>query len=530
VPSNAENSVTIPFDPFEVPAYGKGPKLRFDQLDDDQKRVVNLATMERKNICCVGGAGTGKSETCEIILSELSMTRVRVAIVAASGTAAVNVRGQTIHNFFGWGADDNKGIEEFIRLMTPAVRERLRCTDTIIIDEISMVSFAMLNRMDRMARVARGKPDKPFGGMQVIVFGDFCQLPPVKPYEHCFQCGKARKKHGVGKKMVWRCPEHGDIQHSDKMWAFKSAVWREIGFVDVALTQVHRQQDPEFLAILANVRYGKPFTATEVSLLEYHPCDVTGAVELVSRRDHALKLNDYHFDELHGVSYEYECQDDFIWQEEQHPELADIKQDVRASLKDHPYEEIVYLKQGQPVILQRNIDVQTGLVNGSQGIIDHFVDYDRARNPRQSSQEDERISTYRSRHIEDFMRHQHRSRRSRKLPVVKFNNQTELVTIFPECSIKELGYEKPHSLLMRTQIPLLSGWALTIHKAQGMTLQKAIVHLVHCWQGGMAYVALSRVKTLSGLEVRGLAQTTEVKPLDDEVKAFLRAHFQANFD
>ena len=127
------------------------------------------------------------------------------------------------------------------------------------------------------------------------------------------------------------------------------------------------------------------------------------------------------------------------------------------------------------------------------------------------------------------MRHQRRTRRSTKLPVVKFNNYADMVTIYPDCSVKELGFKTPHSLLMRTQIPLLSGWALTIHKAQGMTLEKAIVQLGDCWQGGMAYVALSRVKTMDGLKVLDLTPTSMVHPLDDEVKTFLQVHFQANF-
>jgi ATP-dependent DNA helicase PIF1 len=537
MPINLDDETAGSYDPFAVPAYGKGPKLRYDQLDDDQKRVVNLATMERKNICCVGGAGTGKSETCEIIVDELSSSRVRVAIVAPSGTAAVNVRAQTLHSFFGLGASSNKSIDEFIRGMKPTVRERIRCTDTLIIDEISMVSYETFDRMDRMAKAARDQQEKPFGGMQLIVFGDFCQLPPVKPQEHCYQCGKKRtlitppkrKRNGHSPK-VWRCDEHGDIPDGDKMWAFKSSQWGQVGFVDIALTQVHRQQDPEFLAILANVRYGKPFTPREVATLMDHPCNVTNAVELVSKRAEALRINEDRFDELQGVTYEYECQDGFRWERENHPELKDINDNVRAGLRDHPYEENVYLKQGQPVILQRNIDVKKGLVNGSQGIIDHFVEYDRERGqPRQSSLEDERISTYRADHMRDFMRHQRRTRRSTKLPVVKFNNYEDMVTIFPDCSVKELGFKKPHSLLMRTQIPLLSGWALTIHKAQGMTLERAIVQLGDCWQGGMAYVALSRVKTLQGLKVLDLTPTSMVNPLDGDVRTFLQVHSKETF-
>lgn len=319
------------------------------------------------------------------------------------------------------------------------------------------------------------------------------------------------------------------------MWAFNSVAWQRTGFVYTPLTQVHRQQDPTFLNILANVRYGKPFTPREVALLMDHPCDVTNAVELVTKRDEAMRINRNRLDRLPEIAHTYECQDDFIWQRDLHPELEYIKQikhnnqKVSTGLRDHPYEEIVELKQGQPVILQKNLNVQKGLVNGSQGVIHHFIDHNEADQQRRNTLEDEKVSVLRSNHIKDFMKDQRRNDRSTKLPVVKFNNYDEMVTIFPDCSVEELGHKTPHSLLIRTQIPLLAGWALTIHKAQGMTLEKAIVQLGDCWQAGMAYVALSRVKTLAGLKVLDLTATSMVHPVDDEIKTFLQVHFQANF-
>jgi ATP-dependent DNA helicase PIF1 len=546
-PDNAADAVQQEprSNPFEEPAHIPAPKLHYNTLDRDQKLVVDLAVHERKNICCVGGAGTGKSVTCAVIVSEFATARVRVNVVAPSGTAAVNVRAQTLHSFFGLGVSTNKGIDELVRRMKPTVRDRIDYTQTLIIDEISMVSSDTFDRMDRLARAARDKPDKPFGGMQVIVLGDFCQLPPVKPHEHCFKCGKKRVLVTTGKRRrggrvpkAWRCSEnadHGDIPDGDKMWAFKSAAWRSMGFVYTPLTQVHRQQDPTFLNILANVRYGKPFTARDVALLMDHQCDVINAVELVTKRDEAMRINRNRLDRLPETAHTYECQDDFKWHRDLHPELEYIKQikhnnqNVSSGLRDHAYEEIVELKQGQPVILQRNLNVQKGLVNGAQGVIRHFIDYKQADEQRRSSKEEEHISVLRQNHVQEFMKEQRRNDRSTQLPVVKFNNYAEMVTIFPDCSIEELGHKEPHSLLIRTQVPLLAGWALTIHKAQGMTLEKATVQLGDCWQCGMAYVALSRVKTLKGLKVLDLTPTSMVHPVDDEVKIFLETHFQADF-
>ena len=521
--------------PFrDNPAYRKGPRLRYHQLDDDQKLVVDSVVKDGKNICCVGGAGTGKSGTCELIMDELRDLGKKVVIVAPSGTSAVNVRAQTLHSFFGLGAQSNKSIEDYKRTMKTAVRERLRNVDTLIIDEISMVSYEHFDRMDQLAKTARGDV-RPFGGMQLVVFGDFCQLPPVKPQEHCYQCGRERKKitlpgYGRSKKgpMVWECltsAEHGKIEDSDKMWAFQSKIWPTVDFKYLPLNQVHRQADRKFLILLNKLRKGQPFTSKQIELLEEHPCEVTNAVKIVSHRNDAYTLNNSCFDRLPGVEHRFHCQDKFIWERDLHPELADINSDPSAALSSHAYERWVFLKVDQPVILQKNLDVDKGLINGSQGLIIDFVRYDEARQPRDCSTENGRIARIRRDCIDDFMR----SQRLTHLPVVKFNNMDAPQTIYPDCAMSERGFATPHSLLIRTQIPLLSGWALTIHKTQGMTLDKAIVDVGRCFVAGMAYVALSRVKTLEGLQVDGLRTNGVKYAVDDEVKAFLEEKFGEDF-
>jgi ATP-dependent DNA helicase PIF1 len=517
-----------PFDPLgDIPAYTKGPKLRYNQLDDDQRLVVDSAVKYGKNICCVGGAGTGKSGTCEVIMNELRDLGRKVVIVAPSGTSAVNVRAQTLHSFFGVGAQSNKGIDTYKRKMKPAVRERLRNVDTLVIDEISMVSYEMFDRMDQLSRTACGDV-RPFGGMQILVFGDFCQLPPVKPQAYCYTCGIERKKitlpgYGRGKRgpMVWHCDDHGDISDSDKMWAFQSQEWKNMNFAFLPLNQPHRQADVEFLKLLNKLRHGQPFTSKEIETLEDHPCDVTNAVKIVPLRVDALAENNSRFDELPGEECRFCCQDKFVWEREAHPELADINRDVQLALSGHNYERWVCLKVDQPVILQKNLNVEKGLINGSQGVITGFVEYDEARHPRGSTVEGGRVAHLRRQCIENFMR----SQKVPRLPIVKFNNQEAPETIYPDCGISERGFTTPHSLLIRTQIPLLSGWALTIHKTQGMTLDRAIVDVGRCFVAGMAYVAPSRVKNLEGLQVDGLGTNGVKYAVDDEVKTFLQENF-----
>ena len=521
---------------IENPDHGdKSPQLQYFNLDTDQQRVVDTATQNwMNNICSVGEAGTGKSQTCEVLIRELRLQGRRVAIVTPSGTAAVNVNAVTLHSFFGMGGETNKGIDEYIKSMKPPVKERINSIDTLIIDEISMVSYEQFDRMDQMCRAAR-EDDRPFGGIQLVVFGDFCQLPSVKPHEHCYQCGHIREecKVRLGKKThkAWRCVNHldNDILDNDKMWAFQSQQWDSMQFEYLALKTVHRQADPVFLDLLTNLRHGKPFKQSEIDLLLNHPCDTKNAVQLVSTLSDARKINANCFKSGEFKDKEpttYKCEDEFIWKTALHPELADINQNVKAALLKHAYQETVSLKINQPVILQRNLDVENGLVNGSQGIIVDFVSYHEAPQPLDNCTYGGDIWRLRSNRVEDFILNQG----SPLLPVVKFNKIDTPVVIFPDCCVSERGFEKPHSLLIRTQIPLLSGWALTIHKAQGMTLDKSIVHLKDCWQSGMAYVALSRVKTLGGLKVLMRPGDTFNHTVDEAVKTFLENKFMEDFN
>jgi ATP-dependent DNA helicase PIF1 len=514
---------------------GHGPRLRHEALDDDQRRVIHMAVDEVRNICIVGGAGTGKSVICEILLDQLRDQDKNVSIVTPSGTSAVNVHAQTLHSFFGLGGESNKGIDEYKENMGVCLVEKLKKLHTLVIDESSMVSYEMFDRMDQMLRAARDN-DQPFGGIQLIVFGDFCQLPPVKPHQHCYKCGRERegiilRGRGRGRKgeKVWVCSKHGEIKDSNKMWVFESKTWELMEFAYLPLSKGHRQADQRFLAVLDRLRHGKPFRSSDITLLLEHPSDATNAVQLVSQRVQAQSINNNRFNshELRDAqSLRYECRDDFKWQTAAHPELADINQNIEAALNQHPYEQFVRLKVGQPVILQKNLDVEKGLVNGSQGIIINFVPYDQAEQSRDLTTDGGEIAQLRRNNVLDFILGQGYP----SIPVVKFNDVDEPATVYPDCSISERGFKKPHSLLMRTQIPLLSGWAMTIHKAQGMTLDRAIVHLDHCWQSGMAYVALSRVKNLVGLKVLRLKADHLNHAMDEQVKIFLHDKFGENFN
>lgn len=116
------------------------------------------------------------------------------------------------------------------------------------------------------------------------------------------------------------------------------------------------------------------------------------------------------------------------------------------------------------------------------------------------------------------------SRNEHKIwPIVEFDNGIRR-TIYAECQVNELGDEKPYTLLARTQIPLVAAWAMTIHKSQGMTLNKVIVDLGKSFEEGQEYVALSRARSLDGLQVINLGENVG-QGGNEQVKRFLKDKF-----
>lgn len=194
-----------------------------------------LATIRNspKHTFVTGPAGTGKS----LVLRHLVRQDThQIPVTAPTGIAAIQVGGETIHSFFslpiGVIADEE----------LPRLREEkanlLRAIDTVVVDEVSMVSADIIDAVDRRLRDVRRKPDMPFGGVRMVLFGDPYQLPPVPPRD-----SDARAYLSA----TYR-----------SQWFFDAKVWRETTLRTIELAEAHRQQDPEFRRLLAAVRHGRP--------------------------------------------------------------------------------------------------------------------------------------------------------------------------------------------------------------------------------------------------------------------------------
>jgi ATP-dependent DNA helicase PIF1 len=532
----AESTVPAPTSPSEPPQ--TKPKTE-PVLCPEQQELVELAASGR-NIFYTGSAGCGKSTVLHAIRTRLKNMGRTVRVMAPTGKVALAINGSTTWTFAGWTPDHHKRKLEVLEgaARGKTTRKRFRQTDTIIIDEISMVENLHFERLNAVMKVGRSNSAQPFGGVQVIVTGDFCQLPPVKPFQHCITCGSDLISRAEEEDTVHTCPRCKRVYYDKDKWAFRSEAWKECQFIHVHLKSIHRQNDSQFISMLQKCRLGIPFTQDEVDVLMNHRSVTANAVKLFSTREEVRRTNEEAFARLKTPPHPYLCFDKFLWDSERHPHLEYKGQrnpdGSLRSLDDHRFERRIELKIGMLVVLLVNLDLSSGLCNGSQGIIAGFEEYDPNKLPKKADfGEGDGIvgqyATIKEAHIKGFAEQQRKENegRGQKLfwPVVRFLNGLTM-TILPECQVHELGDKQPYSLLCRTQIPLAAAWALSIHKSQGMTLDRVIVNLSRAFEEGQVYVALSRATSLQGLKIEGDPQGLAVgRGGNEQVREFLREKF-----
>ena len=493
-------------------------------LCQEQVDLVELI-LSGKNVFYTGSAGCGKSTVLNCFQGCLRDLRKRVHIVAPTGRAALDINGSTFWSYASWTPDSMKrSIQELKqRARQKKVRKRLQDTDVLVIDEISMMENHHFERLNRIMQSARDC-DKAFGGVQIIVTGDFCQLPPVRPFQFCFVCGKSLVVAGSGRR---RCAEHGDVFDKDQ-WAFCSDAWKMCNFVHVNLTTIHRQSDIEFITILERLRLGMPLSTAERDLLLNHESETEGAVKLFPKVEQVRKVNEQSFATLSTPIMTFPCYDHLALQS-QHAELKAKSQRYEdgslIALKEHRYGRTIDLRIGMLVVLLVNVDIRSGLVNGSQGTIVRF------EKPGGLPHHKGTHSDLKSSLVEEFIRANKSTKNEGEekkedeaaiLPVVKFTNGMQ-TTIYPDCIVSEFGETRPYSLMARTQIPLMAAWAMTVHKSQGMTLSRVIVDLGESFEEGQDYVALSRARGLEGLKVERLARHD--RSCNPQVRQFLATQF-----
>ena len=481
------------------------------QLCPEQRQLIDYVK-SGSNVFFTGSAGSGKTTVLRALSHELDAMRKTVHIVAPTGRAALHVNGQTTWAYASWKPSHLRHSLQELKneACRTTVKKRLRSTDVLIIDEISLVENHHLERLNEIMKEARGLPDLAFGGAQLVVTGDFCQLPPIKPFQFCIECGSELIHQDSNGGMIHTCSRHGIHYDKDK-WAFRSKAWQECKFNHIHLKTIHRQKDPRFLSILHKLRVGTMLSQDDIDTLMNHPCETENATRLYPTRKEAAEVNQQAFKRLKGENHTYWCRDEFIWRSALHPQLkhkgtrklpGPQSQGPLVALQEHQFDECVQLKEGMPVVLLVNLSLADGLCNGSQGVVCGFEEYDPTKFtgyiPIRDGNTEQ--SVIQSDEINRFIRDPGVSHKV--WPIVRFHNG-ETRTIYANCSDIMQGDVKPYSLLVRTQIPLAPAWAMTIHKSQGLTLDRAIVDLSNAFESGQVYVALSRVRELQGLKIEG---------------------------
>jgi GTPase SAR1 family protein len=414
----------------------------FYESTSDIDRVGLLFRKSRRNFLVLGSAGTGKS----LLLRQLVQNSPkRVEVVAPTGLAALQAGGKTIHRFFGFDLGLQKRHDLRFRQDGQAQREdrlqRYKNLEALLIDEVSMLRADLFDAMDAVLREHGPRPGEPFGGVQIGLFGDLLQLPPIVKDEE-------------------RPAFNGQWNEGwPSAWFVDALCFRTGNFQRVTLMKIFRQSQDghigaQFVMCLQRLRENRLQTS-DLEMLNRQKRDhcPDGAMALVTTNDRANAINKRHFDDLPGPSKSYIAS------------YTDWPQDWDRN--DTPVADPVSVKKGARVLISANLS-QT-IVNGSLGSVVRFsddeviVDVDGVETP---------VRPY-----------------TWEFPVWKWDRQQEAMV---ESGIARF-----------TQMPLKLAWAMTIHKAQGQTVDGPLwVDLGNrVWSGGQTYVALSRVRRLEQLHL-----------------------------
>lgn len=412
-----------------------------DSLNPEQRAAFD-AVAAGKSIFITGPGGTGKSYLIQA-LYHLIPDRVGklVGVTALTGCAALLLGrfAKTLHSWtgIGLGRQEAPTLATAIRRSNGALR-RWRHTDILIIDEVSMLTPELLEKLDQVARIVRMK-DAPMGGLQIVFVGDFYQLPPVVKAE--------------------------DGKRNEMKFVFESPLWKEIVHETIQLQQIVRQADPGFQQVLHEARRGE-MSKQSLDILKARQGlnwqdELIRPTLLFTRRAEVDMVNEKNFKALQGERKPFHVETVFAPLESLRgvsENTPNVKRAIEKLDKDSPYVSELILAVGAQVMLLVNKYPEAGLVNGSRGVV---VGFD-----------------------------------STGAPLVQFRRGNPVLIAATAWESDEIDG------VFRKQIPLRLAYAITIHKAQGATLDCALIDIgPSTFEYGQAYVALSRVKSLDCLYV-----------------------------
>ncbi|MET1055377.1 MAG: AAA family ATPase [Pedobacter sp.] len=437
-------------------------------------KILSFIDYTNQNIFLTGKAGTGKTTLLKKIKETSSK---KMVIVAPTGVAAMNAKGTTINSFFQLPSGSffpgdislqnlQAGFMSIQSLVSDSSYNREKMNlftelELLVIDEVSMVRCDLMDVIDSILRFVR-KNNAPFGGVQLLLIGDLYQLPPV-----------IKREDWAFLRTAYVSP-----------YFFDSHVISRYPLLQIELTTVFRQTEPEFINILnsirnnqiddttlnlLNQRYNPQFTASE----ELNPIIIT------SHNAEASAINKEKLDALPGTEYTFD---------------GELSGEFReAGLQA---EQVLKLKEGAQIMFIKN---DTGdfrkFYNGKIG----------------------KVKSIRDGEI-----------------YISFPDNPDL--LLEKTSWQSFEYKTdPEQTIVQQQVgefsqyPIKLAWAVTIHKSQGLTFDSAIIDAGKSFVAGQVYVALSRVRTLNGLILKSKINTESLRS-NQEVIAYMKPAREEDMD
>ncbi|HUY69387.1 MAG TPA: AAA family ATPase [Alphaproteobacteria bacterium] len=434
------------------------PENPAPELNDKFREALRLMEDTDKNIFITGKAGTGKST---LLSWFCRVSRKAPVILAPTGVAALNVKGQTIHNFFNFYVDvtPEKIRRKKNKPRNAKLYQKLRC---LVIDEISMVRADLMDCIDAFLRRYGPDPAREFGGVQMILIGDLYQLPPV----------------------VTSAERELFSSHYDSPYFFSAHALKNHALAQIELEKIYRQKDREFVALLNKIRNN---SADENDLAHLNsrlgtsplpaPAAQKGfSITLTTTNALADQVNETHLAALKGEMHVSEAGIEGDFGREYYPTAVELR-----------------YKAGAQIMMLNN-DSEKRWVNGSLGAIE-------------SIEEDEDGKHYLAVRLE-----------GRTGTVEVYRHDWEVYRFGVE------GNEIVSEPVGRfTQYPFRLAWAVTIHKSQGKTFPRVTIDVGRgAFAAGQMYVALSRCISFEGVTLKTPIRARDIQT-DPRIFEFLGA-------
>lgn len=408
--------------------------LTMNTLTEEQLNFIETALTGR-NCLLLAPAGYGKSYVIKTLVDKLESDEKKVSVVAPTGRAALIINGRTVHSFLGIGIGKGSAQDWYDKIMYNRYKKQivadLQSIDTIIFDEISMISDKFFSKIDLYLRMIRRNDQEPFGGIQIILVGDLFQLSPV-----------------------------------EDDFIFKSESFHELNSSQHKFTKCFRQEDPSFLEMLKSARFAKLNSSQINALSKCNSIDESFIKDDIPTKLYATNKE---ADLMNQRSLKTLCEKKGITPQMYEP-IWEGKPSVaqqgfyRAMCKQYNIDDKLQLAIGAQIVITYNISQV--IVNGTQGTVVNMTP---------------------------------------KMVVIRKLGTEELFSIeYIEFKDPEHSNKFTTAKTLFTYLPIKLGWAMTVHKSQGMTMKFLEIDFKSMFTHGQAYVALSRVQSLEGLIVKNI--------------------------